>query len=221
MHKVIRLCPCFFPCNFATYFNPAKITSSMPLIVFEGIDGSGKDTQVKNLATLLKARKIPFALHKYPTKKAGQIRTYLSGKTRLAPKTRFFLYLLDILLGQEKIKKELQSGKTAILDRYVLSTCAYSSDPSFEEAKAIVSSFQFLTPDRIFLLDLPPELSQSRKKSQKKLDIHESNQALLASVRENYLALFSSRFLCKNWVKIDASKNKEAVFAGIEKHLRP
>ncbi|MEM2962951.1 MAG: dTMP kinase [Candidatus Anstonellales archaeon] len=193
----------------------------MPLIIFEGIDGSGKATQIQLLSSFLKSRKIKFSIHKYPTKKASKIHTYLSGKSKLPLRTVFFLYLLDILLNQQKINRELEEDRIVILDRYITSTIAYSRSISFKEAINIISSFPFCTPDVIILLDVDVATSQSRKKKQKlHLDTHESNFNLLTQTRKNYKKLYTSKFLTKKWIKIDGAKDKQEIHSQIIRLLR-
>ncbi|OIO21387.1 dTMP kinase [Candidatus Micrarchaeota archaeon CG11_big_fil_rev_8_21_14_0_20_47_5] len=193
----------------------------MPLVVFEGIDGCGKKTQILKLTRLLNSHNFSFSLYKYPARKTPLLHSHLSGKISLDSRTLFFLFSLDILAEQENIRADLAKGKTVILDRYILSTIAYSSsNPSFADAKKIALSLNFIPPDKIFLLDVPPAISQKRKALQKKLDTYEANLPLLSATRKNYLSLCKERFLCKNWVRIDAGRKKEEVFKEIAKHFK-
>jgi len=186
------------------------------LIVFEGIDGCGKETQIR----LLREKTPDTVLFKYPTKSYQMLNDYLEKKIELAPKSIFLLFLSDIANEQKKIKEALESGKTVILDRYVFSTIAYELvDMHFPQAKKIVEGVGFLKPDAVLLLDITPEVSQERKKKQKQLDRYEENLEYLATVRENFLRLHEEQFLCQRWTKIDASKSVEDVQKAIVKAL--
>lgn len=178
------------------------------LIVFEGIDGCGKETQIKMLR-----EKIPDSVvFKYPTKSFQMLNDYLEKKFELSSKSLFLLFLSDIANEQELVRVALDSGKTVILDRYVFSTISYElADIHFPQAKKIVEGLGFIKPDKVMLLDIPPEVSQERKKKQKKLDRYEENREYLARVRGNFLRLFEESFLCTNWKKLDASKPVEDV----------
>ncbi|MFH0885294.1 MAG: dTMP kinase [Candidatus Micrarchaeota archaeon] len=187
------------------------------LIVFEGLDGSGKTVQIELLR-----KKYPDAMvFKYPTKSFQMLNDYLEKKLELSSKSLFLLFLSDIANEQELVRVALDSGKTVILDRYVFSTISYElADIHFPQAKKIVEGLGFLKPDEVILLDIPPEVSQERKMKQKKLDRYEENRDYLAKVRGNFLRLEEERFLTPNWHKVDASKGIESVHADIMKLLR-
>lgn len=187
------------------------------LIVFEGIDGCGKETQIK----LLKEKYSEAVVFKYPTKKFQMLNDYLERKLELAPKSLFLLFLSDIANEQKKVKEALDAGKTVILDRYVFSTISYElAEMHFPQAKKIVEGLGFLKPDAVILLDITPDVSQERKKKQKELDRYEENKEYLRMVRENFLRLYEERFLTANWHKIDASKTVEEVHAQVMRALK-
>ncbi len=187
------------------------------LIVFEGIDGCGKETQIK----LLREKNPDSVVFKYPTKSFQMLNDYLERKLELSPKSLFLLFLSDIANEQELVRVAMDSGKTVILDRYVFSTISYElADIHFPQAKKIVEGLGFLKPDKVILLDIPPEVSQERKMKQKKLDRYEENREYLSRVRANFLRLEEERFLTPNWHKVDASRSVEAVHAEIMKLLK-
>ena len=187
------------------------------LIAFEGIDGCGKETQIR----LLQQKYPDSIVFKYPTKSFQMLNDYLERKLELAPKSLFLLFLSDIANEQELVRVALDSGKTVILDRYVFSTISYElADIHFPQAKKIVEGLGFIKPDKVLLLDITPEISQERKKKQKKLDRYEENMQYLAHVRGNFLRLEEERFLTPNWHKVDASRGIDAVHADIMKLLK-
>jgi dTMP kinase len=186
------------------------------LIVIEGIDGCGKDTQIR----LLKEKRDDVVVFKYPTKNFQMLNDYLEKKAELSPKSLFLLFLSDIANEQTKVKAAVDSGKLVVLDRYVFSTISYElNEFHFPQAKKIVEGIGFLKPDKVIMLDITPEVSQERKSKQKKLDRYEENLEFLRNVRDNYLRLYDERFLCPDWVRIDASKSVESVHRELMKSL--
>jgi dTMP kinase len=172
-------------------------------IVFEGIDGSGKDTQLELLKKTLKFRHF-----KYPTQKFSQLRDHLDGKIKLERKGLFLAFLADQANEQEEVAK----SELAIADRYVFSTVAYEKGAyTLAEAKKIVIDISLLKPDLVILLDISPEAAQKRKAAQKKLDAYESDLAHLREVRERFLQLAKENFYAKRWVVINADEPVEKV----------
>ncbi|MCK4319186.1 dTMP kinase [Candidatus Micrarchaeota archaeon] len=179
------------------------------IIVLEGIDGCGKDTQIE----LLKKEE-NFEFFKYPTKRFGLLRDYLEKKVELEPRASFLLFLADIANEQ----KEVERAENAILDRYVYSTIAYKLDEiSFEKAKETVEKVGFIKPDLVILLDLEPEIALERKAKQKTLDRNEENLKYQKGVRENFLRMYKENFHAKRWELIDASKPVGEVYEQIKK----
>ncbi len=186
------------------------------LIVFEGIDGCGKDTQINLLRDELQCQ-----VFHYPTSKYQILRDHLDRKLYVPPKSLFLLFLADIVQEQDAVSSVLKSKKPAVLGRYVFSTIAYEVDGiDFQRGKAIVESVGYLKPDHVFLLDIDPGVSQARKTHQKPLDRYEENISYLENVRSNFLKLAEERFLTPNWHKIDASRSVEEVNAEIMAFLQ-
>lgn len=185
------------------------------LIVIEGIDGCGKETQIK----LLK-EKLDCVVFKYPTKHYSILNDYLEKKVYPDPKALFLLFLADIAEEQRKVKAALDEGRMVILDRYVLSTIAYEVDGiGYEDGKGIVENVGYLEPDMVLLLDIDERTSQERKKGQKELDRYEEDMAYLARVRSNFLRLHEDRFLTPNWHMIDAGRDIASVHADMMRLL--
>ena len=188
------------------------------LIVFEGIDGSGKETQISLLREALSKKGKRVAVIKYPTRHYQMLNDFLEKKVSIEPKALFLLFLADIAEDQRNIKKALESNDLVVLDRYVFSTISYEVNSiDYERGKRIVSSLEYLVPDKVILLDIDAKSSQERKKKQKELDRYEENALYLAKVRGNFLRLAEERFLTQHWHKIDASEDISAVHAQIMK----
>ena len=186
------------------------------LIVFEGIDGSGKETQIQLLRENLVKKGKRCVVIKYPTKHYQMLNDYLEKEVSIDSKALFLLFLADIAEDQSTIKKALSTNDVVILDRYVFSTISYEVNLiDYPSGKKIVENISYLKPDHVILLDIDSKISQARKSKQKALDRYEENAIYLDKVRLNFLKLFEERFLTPNWHKIDASKAIEAVQADI------
>ena len=99
-------------------------------ITFEGIDGSGKSTQAKALASSLKKNGIDSILTREPGGSSGAeiIRKLLveGDPSRWSPETEMLLFTAARRDHLEKtIEPSLQEGKIVISDRYVDSTRVY------------------------------------------------------------------------------------------------
>jgi len=186
------------------------------LILIEGIDGSGKGTQVGKLAAHLTQLKIPFSVHPYPTAKFPELRAHLNNEKTIEPTELFLTFANDIKQEQKEVSQELKAGKLVIFDRYITSTLAYQGETiPLYEGKKILSQFAFRKPGLVLLLDLPAKLALSRKHKQKAPDRHEKDAEFLERVRQRFLQLSREGYHAKEWRVIDASRNQEQVFKQI------
>lgn len=133
-------------------------------ITFEGIEGSGKSTQIKLLAQSLNARGLEVVLTREPggTAIGDQIRAIL-----LDSKNKNMAFLCEELLYwagraqhiDELIKPALDAGKIVLCDRYVDSTLAYQGYGRGLDFKQIELFCNLVTRglkiNKTFLLDLP------------------------------------------------------------------
>lgn len=185
------------------------------LVVFEGIDGSGKDTQL----ALLK-KHFSFEYFKYPTLKYRLLRDYLDKKIVLSRKASFLLFLSDIADEQERLTAATENSELVVVDRYIYSTIAYElGDLGYEKSKEIVNNVGFIRPDLVVLLDLDVKIAQRRKAVQKEPDRYESDGKYLEQVRQKFLRQAEESFHAKRWSVVDASLTKEEVGKAIEDML--
>jgi len=190
------------------------------LVVFEGIDGSGKGTQIELLRSFLQSRNTTPAIHKYPTGNAHIAHAHLKGEKTVPPEELFSSFAKDIKSEQATLHEELSRGKFVILDRYVFSTVAYQGGSlGYERARDAIKQIGFLHPDVVLLLDISAEGSFARKSAQKTLDRFEEDRIFLEGVRSRYFQMANEDFLCPRWRTIDASAKKDEVFAKVKECL--
>ncbi len=98
-----------------------------PVIVFEGVEGSGKSYHLNNVCNYLKKKKIPFLKFREPggSKNSENIRKLLlDKKSSFNKNTDLFLYLASRSENISLLKKNYKK-KIIIIDRFIDSTIAY------------------------------------------------------------------------------------------------
>ena len=101
--------------------------SKKPIIVFEGIEGSGKSHHIKNVAKYLKKNNVKFIQIREPggSKNSEKIRKLiLNNKSTFNKHTDLLLYLSARSENLELIRKNL-GKKIILIDRFIDSTIAY------------------------------------------------------------------------------------------------
>ncbi|MDB4127558.1 MAG: dTMP kinase [Verrucomicrobiales bacterium] len=134
-------------------------------IVFEGIDGTGKSTQVKLLAEALRAQGHEVITSKEPTDGPHGSKLRQSAETgRLSAQEELDLFHMDRKEHVEDlIKPALDRGVVVILDRYFFSTMAYQGIRGFDptEIRRLNEKFAPI-PDFVFILELDLDIALSR-----------------------------------------------------------
>ena len=132
--------------------------SKFPIIVFEGIEGSGKTTHINLVNKYLKKKNKKFIKFREPggSKNAEKIRNILlNNKSNFNQKTDLLLMLGSRSENIEKIIKQNYKKKIIIIDRFIDSTIAYQHYGMGIDIKIIKNINNFLlnriTPDFTFL----------------------------------------------------------------------
>ena len=102
--------------------------SKYPIIVFEGIEASGKSTSLKKIKKYLKIKKIKYETLREPggTNFSERLRSYmLNKKSKLNNKTDLFLLMASRSENIDKILKQNYKKKVILIDRFIDSTLAY------------------------------------------------------------------------------------------------
>ncbi|MDZ7640315.1 MAG: dTMP kinase [Bryobacterales bacterium] len=173
-------------------------------VTFEGMDGSGKGTQIDLLVKSLQSEGIEAVVNREPggTIIGRQIRAILldAANTHLQPTAELLLYFASRAQAvEEVILPALQSGKVVISDRFTDSTAVYQGaarglGPDVVALLDAVSC-QGLVPDLTILLDIDLDTSIARaaarnaESGSKETRLDEESRDFHAKVREGYLAL--------------------------------
>ena len=195
------------------------------LIVIEGIDGAGGDTQSRMLIEYLRSKKIPCERVYYPDygNPIGDfIHSYLKKEHDLPVEVQLILYAADMIKDKEKVLLWLRQGRTVIADRYLTSALAYQGLRGFpaENIVKFADIFGMPKPDAVIYLRISPETSLKRKRAEHgKLDRNEADRGLLEKVSKSYESLVRKQ-VWSNWFVIDGEKSIEEVFGQIKKVLR-
>ena len=169
-------------------------------ITFEGIEGSGKSTQIKSLYTFLKnniSKKIFLTREPGGTKISEKIRKIVIKDLDSSsnPLTELFLLFAARAEHYDLIKKKLNDGFIVLCDRYLDSTIAYQHFNGTIELK-IINYLQKLIdknikPNLTILLDVKPSLSKKRMLLRKKKLDRFDNESLkkMEIVRKGFLKI--------------------------------
>ena len=139
-------------------------------ITFEGIDGSGKSTQSKRLAAVLKAQGADVILTREPGGSPGaeEIRRLLveGDPDRWSPETEILLFTAARRDHLEKtILPALEAGKTVICDRFADSTRVYQGAARGDLRQTVDQLHDLMIarePDLTFIIDMDPEIALAR-----------------------------------------------------------
>ena len=190
-------------------------------ITFEGTEGAGKSTLIKEIEKWLTQKGIDFVSVREPggTVLAEKMRAILKTpcpEEKLCDKSELLLmYAARAQLVETLIKPSLAEGKCVICDRHDLSTVAYQGGgrglPMDEIDSVRNIALGKFRPDLTLLLDIDPKLGMQRARSRGALDRFELEQlSFFERVRNTYLE--AAKHL--PYIKvIDASKTVEEVRA--------
>jgi dTMP kinase len=197
-------------------------------ITFEGIDGSGKTTQIKLLDKYLMDRGFDVVLTREPggTALGDEIRDILLNPQNTGMSSRAETLLFEASRAQlvEKvIKPAIENGKIVICDRFFDSTIAYQGAARGLGVKEILDMSLWasagLVPDLTFLITINVEICESRMKTQlKKPDrIENEKNEFKEKISRGYLdvaEIFKERFEI-----IDGHMEIEAIFSIIKQKV--
>ena len=199
-------------------------------IVIDGIDWSGKGTQVKIVVEKLKSMWKKVLVLDYPRyweKSAFMVEKYLNWDywKEVWPKQASIFYAIDRFDDSFNIKKDLENYDFIISNRYISASMIHQAgkikDTKEKEGFLIwledleYNIFGIPRPDKTIFLNVSPEMSQKlvlKKKQReylkwwKKMDLHEEDKDHLINAHASALLVAEKNH---DWVKIDCEKNWE------------
>ncbi|MBR3988241.1 MAG: deoxynucleoside kinase [Clostridia bacterium] len=193
------------------------------IIVIEGLDGSGKNTQARLLSEKL-SEKFNIKRLSYPdyeSQSSALVKMYLGGELGDDPMAvnayaASSFYAVDRIASYLKHwKDDFQKGMNFVFDRYTTSNAVYMLSKLKEEEKEEFLNWLYdyefnkmglPKPDKVIYLDMPTEISQRLMSKrydgdESKKDLHEKNVEFLKVCRTN--ALFAAEVL--GWTVIECS----------------
>lgn len=201
------------------------------LIVLEGIDGSGKRTQMNMLARALEAHGIACERLSFPRYDAffgKMVAQFLNGSfgplAAVDPHFSALLYADDRLQSKPRLEAALHAGKIVLADRYIGSNLAHQgARVSAAKRAAFLHWLRQLEyeiyglprEDLVIYLRVPPNEAHrlvgrkaQRQYTKRKRDLQEANRAHLVQAS----ALYDHLARQPNWVRIEcaaASRQRE------------
>ena len=171
-------------------------------ITFEGIDGSGKTTQLRLLASALKNRGFDVITTREPggTPLGNRLRAVLlDARERVDPLAELLLYAADRAQHvRTLLRPALSAGRIVLSDRYTDATVAYQGSgrgfPPELIAQVVALATGGLVPDLTLLIDLP--VAESRRRAHRRVRsgamgdrLDAEDEAFHTRVRAAYLAI--------------------------------
>lgn len=168
-------------------------------IVLEGIDGSGKSTQISLLQKKLEECGIPSVAQCEPTQRPMGLllRKYLSGELQTDELAIAELFAADrtdhITAKNDGLRDILRSGRNVICDRYCFSSYAYNCHNYSVETVMAINRLctSLLRADLTVFIDIPVDMALERiRNGRTETEIYE-NEAYLRTVRRRYFEAFA------------------------------
>ncbi len=200
------------------------------IIVIEGTDCSGKETQSKLLEERLKKENIncirfSFPMYDTPTGKiiGGPYlgkeeisKSYFEeGPVTVDPHVICLYYAADRKYNMDKINKYLEQGYYVILDRYTTSNLAHQGSKIIDPDERF-NMYQWIDkleywllrlpkPDQTIFLHMPLKYSLELRKNRNLIDEHEKDEDYLKRSEECYIELSE----LYNWSKVECVRNEQ------------
>ncbi len=185
------------------------------LIVFVGLDRSGKSTQASLLRKHFFLNGKKHLLLRFPDRtlnSGNRIGSYLKGELKLKDSEIHLLFALNRVEHSSKIRRFINEGYIVVADRYSASGIAYSVAKGLSKEWCEKSEIHLPKPDIVIYLEVDPAVASKRKdygkEKYEKVDFQKK-------VYDAYADLMD-----KKWFTIDATLKKETIHKSIIEKLK-
>lgn len=188
-------------------------------IAFEGIDGSGKTTQLKRLANRLNGMGRRCYETREPTEGpiGSMIRQILTGRLKVDNRAVAALFAADrvdhLVNESNGILPMLEQGIHVLTDRYYFSSYAYHSvDMEMDWViEANAQAAKLLRPTATIFIDVSPEVALERiSKNRFHTELYEE-QGRLTRTRELFYRAFEAQKDCENVIIVDGNLDEDSL----------
>ena len=188
------------------------MSKKKPLIIFEGIEGSGKTTLINHVSKYLKKKRISFIKIREPggNKNSEIIRKLiLNKKNKFNSFTDLMLYLAARSENIEKVINKNYQKKIILLDRFTDSTIAYQHYGMKIDLKVIKMLNKFIignfNPDIVFLSTVNSKNLQKRLRNRSNLNRYDKFKLKFYNkVQNGYEKISSNK---SKYIKINSNTN--------------
>lgn len=197
------------------------------IIVLEGLDASGKNTQAQRLAEHFNGTVYSFPRYEGPVGPA--IRRHLHGTHALMTKDGSdyrrsdddaialqSLFFLDRFLIANEIEERSVFGETIILDRWWQSSATYGVDDGLKLDDMLTVGGMLPSALVNILIDIPVEVMKARRPVAR--DRYERDEEKLKRIRHRYIdlwSLYDDNLSFGYWRAVDGTKDVEEVYKSI------
>jgi dTMP kinase len=181
---------------------------SGPLIAFEGLDQSGKETQARMLAARLAGlgRRVTIvSFPDYATPIGAELHRALHGGREYGPDVIQMLMIANRYEWKPAILAAQAEGQVVVADRYLASSVAYGEAQGLDPAWLLEAQKYLPAPALTVMIDIAPATAVSRKQTNR--DRFEQDLAMLERVRVSY----RRQATAPGWVAIDGERARDAV----------
>ncbi|MBU0729976.1 MAG: dTMP kinase [Proteobacteria bacterium] len=190
------------------------------LLVFEGIDGTGKSSQIALAAEKLSGMGFDVVTTREPTdgKFGQQIRKLYTQRGTVSQKQELDLFMADRKEHVEQvIAPGLKAGRIVLTDRYYFSTAAYQGASGNDPEKIIAENEKFApTPDIVLLISVPVAVSLHRIQTLRGESLNDFEQE--SNLRK--VDVIFDQLSARDYIqKIDGTKSLDEVHEEIMRHV--
>ena len=203
------------------------------LVVFEGIDGSGKTTNIERLADWLNEKDYSYVTTKWASSKALHDALWKAKcKKRLTPMSFSLIHASDMHIRYENIiVPALKKGKVVICDRYYFTSYVRDKIRGIDEELLDMVYEGFRKPDLIFFLHVPVRIAVERLMADRGVGYYSSGQDVgygtkgvertteryEKDMQDRYEKLFKKQ---SNVVRLDAARPLKEIARDIKHEIR-